>query len=182
MAFTESKGMAKGTPVIDFTLPDLDGLPVRIADFSSGPALLLSFTCNHCPYAKAAWPILIDLQKQFGKRGLQIVAINPNNNPEYAEDAFDRMKPFASQIGLNFPYLFDAQQAVARQYGALCTPDNYLFREGSLYYHGRVNDNWQNPAVVKEKSLEIFVRAALGDTVNLPETMYPSMGCSIKWI
>ena len=182
MTYTESKPMALETPIVSFELPDVDGRPVRSFDFVDKKAILVTFTCNHCPYAKAAWPILIDLQTRFAESGLQIVAVNPNNNPEYPEDAFARMKPFGAQIGLNFPYLFDAEQSVARRYGAVCTPDNYLFREGRLYYHGRINDNWQSPSQVKEQTLELFVRSALGEAINLPESVYPSMGCSIKWI
>lgn len=182
MAFTESKTMELNTALIPFALPDAEGGSVNISEYVDSPALVITFTCNHCPYAKAAWPILIDLQKRYAAQGLQIVAVNPNNNPEYPEDAFERMRPFAHQIGLNFPYLFDGEQSVARQYGALCTPDNYLFRRGRLFYHGRINDNWQNPGAVKEHSLEIFVRAALGEGIKKPESLYPSMGCSIKWI
>lgn len=182
MAVGQSNTLAIGTALREFSLPDVDGRALSISDFKDAPALLLTFTCNHCPYAKAAWPILIDLQKRFGPQGLQIVAINPNNNPEYPEDAFERMKPYAASIGLNFPYLFDGDQAVARLYGAVCTPDNYLFASGKLVYHGRINDNWQQPEAVKERSLELFVRSALGEQLKTPERTYPSMGCSIKWI
>lgn len=176
----ESKLMAVGTNLIPFTLPDVDNKPVNIQDFKSR-LLLIVFTCNHCPYAKASWPTLIGLQKRYASDGFQAVAVNPNNNPAFPDDRFEEMKPYAASIGLNFPYLFDGDQKVARAYGAECTPDPYLFKDRKLFYHGRINDNWKEPAAVKEQSLESAVLAALGRG-TLPEKIFPSMGCSIKWV
>lgn len=176
----KSKTMPAGTALIPFTLPDVDGRSVNILDYRDN-LLLVVFTCNHCPYAKASWPTLIDLQKRYAKDGFQAVAVNPNNNPAYPDDRFEAMKPYAEAIGLNFPYLFDADQKAASAYGAECTPDPYLFKDGALYYHGRISDNWQNPEAVKEKNLENAVLAALGRG-QLPGKIFPSIGCSIKWV
>ncbi len=176
----ESKLMAAGTSLIPFTLPDVTGTPVNIQEFQS-KLLLIVFTCNHCPYAVASWPTLIDLQKRYAADGFQAVAVNPNNNPAFPDDQFEKMKPYAESIGLNFPYLFDGEQKAAHAYGAECTPDPYLFKEGKLFYHGRINDNWKDPSAVKERSLEAAVLAALGRG-SLPAKIFPSMGCSIKWV
>ena len=182
MALLESNTMAKDSELIPFSLPDIENQTRSSADFQETSVLLLVFTCNHCPYAVASWPDLIELQKKYGPRGFQAVAINPNNNPAYPDDSFDKMKPYAEKIGLNFPYLFDGDQKVAREYGAVCTPDPFLFKAGRLFYHGRINDNWQKPDQVSERSLELHIRAALGEGIELPEKSFPSMGCSIKWV
>ena len=175
--------MAEGTPLIPFELKSINGELVSSEQFAQAKALLVVFTCNHCPYAIASWPTLIELQKKYGDQGFAAVAINPNNNPAYPDDRFELMKPYAEKMGLNFPYLFDGDQQVARAYGAVCTPDPFLFRDGKLFYHGRINDNWKDPAAVTEHSLELQIRAALGlPDVTLPAKTFPSMGCSIKWV
>ncbi len=181
MALLESETMAKGTPLIPFELKDASGDLVSSRAFENKPALLIVFTCNHCPYAVASWPDLIKLQAAYAAQGFQAVAINPNNNPAYPDDRFEMMKPYAEKMGINFPYLFDGDQAVAKAYGAVCTPDPFLFKDGKLFYHGRINDNWKDPAAVKEHSLELAIKAALGEG-DLPAQEFPSMGCSIKWV
>lgn len=180
MALVESQLLAPGTALIPFKLKDISGNPISSADLNS-KLLLVVFTCNHCPYAIASWPILVELQSKYGSRGYQTVAINPNNNPNYPDDSFEKMKPFAEKNGIAFPYLFDETQEVARAYGATCTPDPYLFKEGRLFYHGRITDNWQKPELVKDRSLELHILAALGEG-QASEKAIPSMGCSIKWV
>ena len=181
MALLESDQMEKGTPLPAFKLKDVDGKFVDSAELVSRPHLLIVFTCNHCPYAIASWPVLKDLHQRYRDQGLEIVAINPNNNPSYPEDGFDRMKPFAEKNDIRFPYLFDEDQSVAKTYGAVCTPDPYLFHQGKLSYHGRINDNWQDPSAVKENSLELALLRDMGKGPG-PEKVFPSMGCSIKWV
>ncbi len=190
----ESEIMEQGTLLPPFELKNYDGAIVSSHSFIDKKLLLLVFTCNHCPYAKASWPILIDLQKRYTSDGLQIVAINPNNNPnpKYEDDRFEKMAPYAKEIALNFPYLFDENQEVAKDYKATCTPDPFLFAatslekpvqasEFSLFYHGRLNDNWQEPEKVTENSMELFILSALGKA-KAPEKSFPSIGCSIKWV
>lgn len=180
MALVESNLMQKETPLISFRLTDVDGKIVSSDDLSS-QILLVVFTCNHCPYAIASWPALIELQKKYGDKGYQTIAINPNNNPKYPDDSFDKMKPFAEKTGINFPYLFDEDQSVAKAYGAQCTPDPFLFVSGKLFYHGRINDNWKSPADVKEHSLDLQIQRALKKSTPTDKWV-PSMGCSIKWV
>ena len=173
--------MQPGEKLIPFQLKDQDGNRRTSEQLSADHALLLVvFTCNHCPYAVASWPVLIDLQNRYANE-LQIVAINPNNNPDYPDDHFEKMKPYVQARGINFPYLFDADQSVARAYKAVCTPDPYLFRDGKLIYHGRLTDNWQHPEEVQEHSMELQIQAALG-RAEAPRETFPSMGCSIKWV
>ena len=177
----ESKQSVERMELIPFSLPDVDGNIVSPSDFPDKSLLLVVFTCNHCPYAVASWPILVELQRKYRARSFQIIAINPNNNPDYPDDAHDKMKPFAEKMGVRFPYLFDADQSVAKAFGAACTPDPYLFEHGRLIYHGRINDNWQEPAKVTEHSLEAQIRFAMALEDDRPAETFPSMGCSIKW-
>ena len=173
--------MEKGTEMPAFELKDIDGRPLGSTDLLSKRHALVVFTCNHCPYAVAAWPVLVDLHRRYSDSGLQIVAINPNNHPDYPEDGFDRMKPFAEKNDIRFPYLFDEDQSVARAFGAVCTPDPFLFLDGRLSYHGRINDNWKEPERVSEESLEKALLRDMGKGKG-PASELPSMGCSIKWV
>ena len=190
MALIESQLMKRGTAIIPFLQMNYDGYKYALKDFLSQKLLMLVFTCNHCPYAKASWPILIDLQTRYESEGLQIIGINTNYaaRDQYPEDDFKSMNPLVKEYGINFPYVVDEEQKMARAYNAVCTPDPFLFHfdptvpnSFSLFYHGRLNDNWKEPEKVKEKSMELFILAAL-EKGQEAEKVYPSMGCSIKWM
>ena len=167
----------------EFNLRTPDGQMVTMEDFESYRGLLVTFTCNHCPYAQAAWPEFVKLYTDFGD-DIAFVAINSNDADEYPEDGIEGMKQLIQQYGVDFPYLRDEDQTVAASYNAQCTPDTYLFiREGhefTLYYHGRVTDNWQHPDQAASHDLEDAIQNLL-DGEEPVEIQYPSMGCSIKW-
>ena len=164
-------------------MPDTTGREISLADFKDKKGLLVAFTCNHCPYAKAAWPLLVDLYRQFSS-DVEFVGICSSDAKAYPEDSLEEMKKKKGEWGILFPYLHDETQEVARTYKAQCTPDLYLFKNDDgvfkLFYHGRINDNWQNPEQVKEKNLEDALKGLLNDE-SPPENQPPSMGCSIKW-
>lgn len=183
MALKYSVPMPLGTPALEFALPATDDKTYSLDSFAGKKGLLMIITCNHCPYANAAWPLTIDLHKQFGAE-VAFVAINPNDARAYPEDSFEAMKQKVKELGILFPYLRDESQDVARAYQAQCTPDLYLFKNDggtfTLFYHGRVNDNWQDPSKVKEENLkDALERMIRGD--EPPKDQPPSMGCSIKW-
>ncbi len=183
MVLLYSEKLPLGWLAPDFSLPATDGRTYSLSSWQDKQGLLIVFTCNHCPYAKAAWPLLIDLYHQFG-RDIAFAAINPNDAESYPEDSFSAMQEKAAEWQIPFPYLRDESQEVARAYQAQCTPDVYLFKNDQgqfkLFYHGRINDNWQNPAKVKEKNLEqALLRLVQGG--EPPVEQPPSMGCSIKW-
>ncbi|MBI2327948.1 thioredoxin family protein [Candidatus Curtissbacteria bacterium] len=170
------------TRAIDFVLPGVDGKNYSLDDFAEAKGLVVVFTCNHCPYAKAAWPLLIKLADEFRARGIVFMAINPNDERQYPEDSFEVMKQKVIEWGINFPYLRDQSQGIARAYQAQCTPDIYVFNfKRELYYHGRINDNWQEPEKVKKEELrEALDRLLAGK--EPPKDQHPSLGCSIKWM
>jgi len=177
----ESIEIPLGTVLPPFDLPDTNGT-VFHSDRLIGPkGLLVIFTCNHCPYAKAVWPRTITIAQEGQRLGIQTVAINPNINPEYPEDAPSVMKAKIKEWGIPFPYLVDESQEVARAFKAQCTPDIYLFdAAGRLAYHGRVDDNWQDVSKVTRQELkEAVVNTAAGRPASGKQ--HPSLGCSIKW-
>ncbi len=181
MALMHSKGMPVGTQAPAFSLPGVDGEARSLDSFSDAEILVVVFTCNHCPYAKASEDRLIEIQRDYGPRGVQLVAINPNDAVKYPDDSFDKMKERAAEKGFNFPYLYDESQEVARAYDAVCTPDLFVFdKDRKLLYNGRIDDNWQEPDKVTRRDLRAVLDAALeGQTVDFEHV--PSMGCSIKW-
>lgn len=182
MAVTSSKGMPVGTKAPPFSLPATDGKSYSLDDFADAKALVVIFTCNHCPYAKASEDRLVRLQAEYRDRSVQIVAINPNDDRGYPEDSFDAMKERAKDKSFNFPYLRDESQEVARAYDAACTPDVFVFGpDRTLVYNGRIDDSWQDESRVTRQDLRDVLEAVLADRApSLPEVV-PSMGCSIKW-
>ena len=164
----------------DFALPGADGRTYRLADFT-GSALVVVFTCNHCPYAQAVWPRLIRLAAEYQPQGISFVAINPNEAHNHPDDSFQNMSMRVGEWGINFPYLRDESQAVAQAYGAVCTPDIYVYdAERRLVYRGRFDDNWQEEGQVKQRDLMLVLDALLSGR-PAPSHQHPSMGCSIKW-
>lgn len=171
--------MEINTKAPNFKLKDTDSNEIALSTLTKKKGLLIAFTCNHCPYAKAAWPHLIDFSEKY--KEITFVAINSNDEKEYPEDSFEKMQEKAKS--LPFPYLHDQTQEVAKKYNAVCTPDIFLFKNNEqtkLFYHGRINDNWQNYEKVKEHNLENAIKSLLANE-NPPTNQPPSMGCSIKW-
>ena len=177
----ESFSVPVGSNIIPFALPATDGKNYSVESFKEAKALVVTFSCNHCPYAKAAWPLLIRLADEFREKGVSFVAINPNDENQYPEDSFDEMKKRITDWKINFPYLRDETQEIARAYKAACTPDIFVYDDKrKLYYHGRINDNWQNPKEVKRADLKNALDNLLSGNPP-PQPQYPSLGCSIKW-
>jgi peroxiredoxin len=176
-----SKGMSPGTPAPQFALPGVDGKTYSLDSFADQKALVVVFTCNHCPYAKAVEDRLIALQREYAPRGVGIVAINPNDAAAYPDDSLPKMIERAAQKGFNFPYLRDESQAVARAYDAACTPDIFVFdAQRKLAYNGRLDDNWKEPDKVQRRDLQLALDRVLAGKPIEGEVV-PSMGCSIKW-
>jgi len=181
MVLLESHSIPIGTKMPGFSLEDSYGVSHCSSSLIGEKGLLLVFTCNHCPYAIAVWDRLIRLANTYGEQGVETVAINPNIHPQYPADSPENMRQLISDRGIEFPYLVDDTQSVARQYGAQCTPDIYLLNQSfELVYHGRIDDSWQDESKVTCQDLDqAMSNLVLGDPI-LNEQI-PSMGCSIKW-
>lgn len=181
MVLLESEMIELGTVMPDFKLPGAFGEMYSRDRVMGEKGLLIGVTCNHCPYAIAIWDRFIVLAEFGEELGIRTVAINPNIHPDYPEDSPENMQKLVNERGVSFPYLVDETQDVARSYGAQCTPDLYLLDHKSrLVYHGRLDDNWQNPSAVTRQDLKDAI-GALGSGEKVSEQQFSSMGCSIKW-
>jgi peroxiredoxin len=172
-----------GTRAPDFALPDVvSGRIVGLADFSASPALLVAFICNHCPYVKHVRAGFAAFAREYGSKGLAIVAISANDAAAYPDDAPEAMAREAKNAGFTFPYLYDETQVTARAYEAICTPDFFLFdRERRLVYRGRFDASRPGSNVpVSGADLRAAADALLAGR-PVPTDQQPSMGCSIKW-
>lgn len=162
-------------------LPGVDGKLYSLSDFSGKAILVVAFTCNHCPYVQAYEDRMISFQKQYGLKGVQLVAINANETVHYPEDSFDEMVKRATKKRFIFPYLRDEKQIVATAYGATHTPEFFVFDASrTLRYHGAMDDNWRDPASVRSLYLTQAIDATL-EAREVPIAETYSVGCTIKW-
>ena len=164
-----------------FSLPGVDGKTYGLEGFAGKSVLVVIFSCNHCPYVQAYEDRLIGLQRDYGNRGVQLVAINSNDDAHYPEDNLEHMMARAKDKGFNFPYLRDGAQQVARAYGAIHTPQIFVFdRDRRLRYTGKIDDNWQQPEAVTQRYLRDAVDALLAQR-EPAEPITHAIGCTIKW-
>ncbi len=179
MNTTELK-TGSNAPAFD-SLPGTDGRAYSLNSFSDKKIVVVVFSCNHCPYVQAYEDRMMAFQRDYAAKGVQLIAINANEIVHYPEDNFEEMVKRAKAKKFNFPYLRDDDQAVANAYGATHTPEFFVFDEKRrLRYHGKFDDNYQNPSAVKVHYLRNAVEALMAGTqIAEPETY--SFGCTIKW-
>jgi peroxiredoxin len=172
--------LATGSPAPPFSLKGVDGKVHSLADYvKKSKTTLVVFICNHCPYVKARIGDIVNLQSKFKSSDLQVIGIN-SNDPAYQDEGFDNMAKFSKQYHLNFPYLIDDSQTIAKAYGAVCTPDPFLFADGKLVFHGKINDALEPEAKPTKAVMEDNVRKVLLGK-RIEKDFDPSIGCSIKW-
>lgn len=177
----ETPPPALGTPCPDFDLLAVDGTRYAREDFAGRPVLVVMFICNHCPYVQAVEDRIIRLARELGPRGVQFVGICSNDAVHYPDDAFDALAARWHEKGYGFPYLHDAAQDVARAFGAVCTPDIFVYDgQQRLAYRGRIDDAWKDESQVKRRELAEALEALLAGQKPSSQQR-PSMGCSIKW-
>lgn len=179
---TESTLIPLGTHAPDFALPDVTtGTTVRRDDIAAGRPLLVIFLCRHCPYVQHVKDALARLGRDYGDR-VGIVGISSNDASMYPDDAPPSLAEFARESGFTFPVLYDETQSVARDYGAVCTPDSFLFDgESRLVYHGRLDETRPRSGAT---STGADVRGALDALLTgkpVTDDQHPALGCSIKW-
>jgi peroxiredoxin len=170
-----------GETLQHFELKSTDGNVVSTYHMADKSALLVVVTCNHCPYAQAYWPRLVNLAKQYEEDNLGVLAINGNNIEIQPADSYEEMQRLVKQYGVSFPYLHDESQSIMKQLGATKTPEVFLFNaRRELVYKGAIDDAWDNEAAVMRVYLEDAIEFALdGLEIDYPEI--PPVGCSIKW-
>ena len=170
-----------GQTAIDFELKSTDNEIVKLNDFKGENGTLIMFICNHCPYVKAIIDDIVGDCKNLKKIGIKSLAICSNDPINYPDDSFDNMIKFSKNNHFNFPYLIDETQEVAKNYGAVCTPDFFGFNKNNeLQYRGRLEASQQKliPDAPKEL-LEAMLQ--ISKTGKGPQEQIPSIGCSIKW-
>ena len=182
MVLLESQVKLKaGDNAPDFDLLGIDDKNHKLSDYAEYQGILVIFMCNHCPYVKAKFEAFNELYEKFGDK-VAIIGINSNDSKDYPEDSFENMKKTSKEKGLKFDYLVDDTQQVAKKYGAMCTPDPYLFnKEGKLVFHGRIDNAMKPDDSASEKTMSINIEKMLSNE-KIEKDFDPSIGCSIKWI
>jgi len=181
--------MAVNTPLADigwhaepFRLKGTDGRMHTLRALAGKQGTVVAFICNHCPYVQAVMPRLVRDARALQALGVQVIAINANDDQAYPADSFAEMQRWAREWDLPFAYLHDASQAVARAWGAVCTPDFFgLDRQLTLHYRGRL-DEGRKEAPAPDAPRELFDAMRLIAHYGYgPGEQHPSMGCAVKW-
>jgi len=172
-----------GTPAPQFALRDVvSGQIYSLDSFIGKTALLVMFICRHCPYVVHIEQEIAKIGRDYTATGLGIIGISSNDPVQYPDDAPPRLKEMAERLGFSFPFCFDETQDVAMAYGAVCTPDFFLFdRERWLVYRGQIDDSRPGSnKPVTGRDLRAAIDAVLGGR-PVDSNQRPSVGCSIKW-
>ncbi|XP_055834951.1 uncharacterized protein LOC129903422 isoform X1 [Solanum dulcamara] len=187
-ARTESKGVSLGfrAPHFELTEP-LTGKVWKLDDFEPYPALLVMFICNHCPFVIHLKKDIVKLSNFYMKKGLAVVAISSNSVVTHPQDGPEFMAEEAKLLKYPFPYLYDESQEVARDFGAVCTPEFFLFKKDGrrpfeLVYHGQFDDSRpSNNVPVTGRDLSLALDCVLSGQPVSSIQKPSSIGCSIKW-
>lgn len=170
-----------GAKAPDFKLPATDGKTYSLKDFADAKALVVFFTCNHCPYVVGSDEVTRKTVEKFSPRGVAFAGINSNSRNTYAEDSFEGMVVRMKENHFPWVYLRDESQDVARAYGALRTPHFYVFdQDRNLVYCGRGVDNPRDTSQMKVNDLDNALEDLLsGKPIRVPLTN--PIGCNVKW-
>ena len=164
----------------DFELLGIDDKKHSLDDYNDCDGILIVFMCNHCPYVKAKVDALNEIYEKFGDK-IAVIGISSNDYVNYPEDGFEAMKQIAEEKKFRFDYLLDETQEIAKKYGAMCTPDPFLFdNQKRLVFHGRIDNAMTPDEKATEKTMILNIQKLLsGKTIE--KDFEPSIGCSIKW-
>ena len=181
MAATATK-ITLDTPAPDFRLPATDGKTYGLKDVAGEKGTVIVFICNHCPYVKAVIDRLVADARLLSAEGIGFAAVCSNDAVDYPEDSFANMERFARTHNFPFPYLHDETQAVARAYGAVCTPDFFGYgKDLKLKYRGRLDEGRTTPPPAGARRELVEAMRSIAATGVAPADQIPSIGCSIKW-
>ena len=182
MSLTKTPICNFGEEAKDFKLISTENKKVSLGDIKGKNGILIMFICNHCPYVKAVINDIVEDAKYLESLEIKSAAIMSNDVKNYPEDSFDNMITFSKLNNFSFPYLFDEMQDVAKNYGAVCTPDFFGYNKNlELQYRGRIRE-LKNLKPVREEDSDLKIAMKLiAETGNGPKNQIPSMGCNIKW-
>jgi len=171
--------LKKGDRAPDFNLLGIDNKKHSLSEFRNHP-LLVIFMCNHCPYVQAKVSAMNEIYENANGK-ITMIGINSNDPTNYPDDSFENMKNFAKEKNIKFYYLVDETQEIAKKYGAVCTPDPFLFdKEFRLVFHGRIDNAMKPEDKATEKTMILNIEKLLSGN-KIEKDFDPSMGCSIKW-
>ena len=171
-----------GLAAPDFDLPGVDGQRYKLENSRGPNGLLVMFICNHCPYVKAVIDRICRDTAELKSLGIGSIAIMSNDPTEYPEDAWPNMLRIARELNFPFPYVWDESQQVAKDYGAMCTPDFFGYNaQLQLQYRGRLDESRKDAATPTAKRELFEAMRQIAQTGQGPRQQIPSMGCSIKW-
>ena len=182
MVLTKTPICNFGEKAKSFELKGIDGQLYKLEDHIGENGLLIMFICNHCPYVKAIIKDIVRDSNNLKKEGINSIAIMSNDTKEYPEDSFENMKIFSKKFNFSFPYLIDRTQEIAKEYGAVCTPDFFGYNSKlELQYRGRIRELKDLKPVSSDesdlsKAMRLIIKTGKG-----PKEQIPSMGCNIKW-
>ena len=182
MSLTKTPICDFGKKAENFQLKSTDNKIISLNDIKGENGTLIMFICNHCPYVKAVIEDIVEDSNKLANFGIKSVAICSNDVENYPEDSFENMITFSKQHDFSFPYLIDKTQKVAKEYGAVCTPDFFGYNKNfELQYRGRIRElKDHKPVSTGDSELRIAMKL-VATSGKGPEKQTPSMGCSIKW-
>ena len=182
MSLTKTPTCNYGEKAKDFNLLSIDNNKISLIDVSGKNGTLIMFICNHCPYVKAIIKDIVEDVKYLENLGIKSVAIMSNDIKNYPEDSFENMISFSKLHNFNFPYLVDETQKVAKDYGAVCTPDFFGYnKKGELQYRGRIRELKNLNPIRKGPSDLRLAMEQISISGKGPINQVASMGCNIKW-
>ena len=182
MTLTETPICNFGEKAKNFDLISTDNKKISLNDVKGKNGTLVMFICNHCPYVKAIIKNIVEDVKYLETLNIKSVAIMSNDVKNYPEDSFENMITFSKLNNFSFPYLFDETQKIAKDYGAVCTPDFFGYNSNlELQYRGRIRELKNLKPVIKGDSDLMTAMKLIVETGTGPKKQIPSMGCNIKW-
>ena len=182
MSLTKTPICNFGEKAKNFNLTSIENKKISLEDVRGKNGTLIMFICNHCPYVKAVIKDIVEDVKYLEPFGIKSAAIMSNDVKNYPEDSFENMITFSKSNNFSFPYLFDSSQEVAKNYGAVCTPDFFGYNKNlQLQFRGRIRE-LKNLKPVREGDSDLKLAMKLiAESGNGPKSQIPSMGCNIKW-
>ena len=182
MTLTKTPICEFGKKAENFQLNSTANKIISLNDIKGENGTLIMFICNHCPYVKAVIENIVKDCKKLETNGIRSVAICSNDIKNHPEDSFENMIKFSQNNKFNFPYLFDETQEIAKNYGAVCTPDFFGYNKNlKLQYRGRIRELKELKPVGSGDSDLYKAMKQIAETGNGPKDQIPSMGCNIKW-
>ena len=182
MSLTKTPICNFGEKAKNFNLLATENKKLTLNNIKGESGTLIMFICNHCPYVKAIIKDLVSDVKFLEDLGIKSAGIMSNDVKNYPDDSFENMISFSKLHGFSFPYLIDETQNVAKEYGAVCTPDFFGYNSNlELQYRGRIRELRDLKPIRKNDSdLKIAMKMVV-ETGKGPQNQIPSMGCNIKW-